>query len=142
MTAVRTGSCLCGAVRYKAATDTATLGACACDQCRRHTGSLLVGLGVMADAVRWDGVPATFRSSDWAERGFCPACGSTLFYRVTAGPMAGYTSLAAGSLDDLAGLSLGHEYFADACTAYSLAGDHARISRAETIAKFSGAGDA
>jgi hypothetical protein len=139
MTAPRTGACLCGAVRYAAATDAAGLGACACDQCRRHTGSLLVGLGVMADAVRWDGVPATYRSSGWAERGFCRDCGSTLFYRVTAGPMAGYTSLAAGTLDDLSGLSLTHEYFSDACTAYGLAGDHARISRADTIAKFSGA---
>lgn len=139
MTGTRTGSCLCGAVRYAAATDAAVLGACACDQCRRHTGSLLVGLGVMADAVRWNGGPATYASSDWAERGFCRDCGSTLFYRVTAGPMAGYTSLAAGTLDDLTGLALGHEYFADACTAYRLAGDHARISRADTIAKFSGA---
>ena len=139
MTVYRTGACLCGAVRFAAASDALVLGACACDQCRRHTGSLLVGLGVMADAVRWDGKPATYRSSDWAERGFCRDCGSTLFYRVTAGPMAGYTSLAAGTLDDLTGLSLGHEYFADACTAYRLAGDHARISRAETIAKFSGA---
>jgi hypothetical protein len=139
MTAARTGACLCGAVRYVAQTDATTLGACLCDQCRRHTGSLLVGLGVMGDAVRWDGAPATYRSSDWAERGFCPACGSTLFYRVTAGPMAGYTSLAAGTLDDTSGLVLTHEYYSDACTAYRLAGDHARITRAETIAKFSGA---
>ena len=142
MTGVRTGACLCGAVRYGAATDSTTLGACCCEQCRRHTGSLLVGLGVMAGAITWTGTPATYRSSDWAERGFCPTCGSTLFYRVTAGAMAGYTSIAAGTLDDTAGLVLGHEYFADACGAYRLAGDHRRITRAETIAKFSGGGDA
>lgn len=139
MTRHLTGGCLCGAVRYDLATDATALGACSCDQCRRHTGSLLVGLGAMADAIVWQGAPAVFRSSDWAERGFCGVCGSTLFYRVTAGRMAGYTSVAAGTLDSVAGLVLDHEYFSDACPAYVLAGDHARMTRAETIAKFTAA---
>lgn len=26
--------------------------------------------------------PATYRSSEWAERGFCPTCGTHLFYHL------------------------------------------------------------
>jgi hypothetical protein len=26
--------------------------------------------------------PSVYRSSDWAERGFCPACGTHLFYHL------------------------------------------------------------
>ena len=28
------------------------------------------------------GKPSTYRSSDWAERGFCPTCGTHLFYHL------------------------------------------------------------
>lgn len=36
--------------------------------------------------VRFSGAePRTFRSSDWAERGFCATCGTHLFYRLRQG---------------------------------------------------------
>lgn len=31
------------------------------------------------------GEPSRFRSSDWAERGFCPTCGTHLFYHLLPG---------------------------------------------------------
>lgn len=31
------------------------------------------------------GKPVTYQSSDWAERGFCPGCGTHLFYHLVPG---------------------------------------------------------
>jgi hypothetical protein len=138
----RTGGCLCGAVRYAIATDKTGLSGCSCEQCRRHTGSLLVALDVPAEAISFTaGEPAVYTSSGWAERGFCRDCGSTLFYRVTRGKMAGLTAMAAGTFDSLEGLHVTHEVFADGTGgAYALAGTHERLTGAETMAKYSGAG--
>jgi hypothetical protein len=138
----RTGGCLCGAVRYTIRSDKTDLGGCSCEQCRRHTGSLLVSLDGPGKAITFTaGEPAIYTSSGWAERGFCRDCGSTLFYRVTAGSMAGHTAMAAGTLDSLEGLSVGNEVFSDGTGgAYVLAGDHERLTGAETMAKYSGGG--
>ena len=138
----RAGGCLCGAVRYAIRSDKTGLGGCSCEQCRRHTGALLVSLDAPAEAITFTaGTPAVYASSSWAERGFCRDCGSTLFYRVTAGKMAGLTAMAAGTLDSLDGLKLDHEVFADGTGgAYCLAGEHERLTGEETMAKYSGAG--
>jgi len=138
----RTGGCLCGAVRYTIETEKMELGACSCEQCRRHTGSLLVSLDGTAETVRFTkGEPAVYTSSSWAERGFCRDCGSTLFYRVTAGKSAGYTSVAAGTLDSLDGLAVSHEVFSDGTGgAYTLAGEHQRLTGEQTMKKYAGGG--
>jgi hypothetical protein len=138
----RTGGCLCGAVRYTITTDKTGLGACSCEQCRRHTGSLLVTLDGPGEAITFtEGAPAVYPSSSWAERGFCRDCGSTLFYRVTAGKMTGWTAMAAGTLDSLEGLRIENEVFADGTGgAYVLAGAHERLTGEETMKKYSGAG--
>ncbi len=138
----RTGGCLCSAVRYTITTDKTGLGACSCGQCRRHTGSLLVTLDGPGEAITFtEGAPAVYPSSSWAERGFCRGCGSTLFYRVTAGRMAGWTAMAAGTLDSLAGLRIENEVFADGTGgAYVLAGAHERLTGEETMKTYSGAG--
>jgi hypothetical protein len=136
----RTGGCLCGAVRYTIDTENTGLSGCSCEQCRRHTGSLLVALDMPYEAVTFTkGRPAVYTSSSWAERGFCRDCGSTLFYRVTSGKMAGSTSMAAGTLDSLEGMRVEHEVFADgAGGAYALAGEHERLSGEETMKKYGG----
>ena len=48
--------------------------------------------------------------SDWGARGFCRACGTTLYWRMRD---RGVTSLAVGLLDDQAGLALTEEIFCD-----------------------------
>nr|WP_252865540.1 GFA family protein [Brevundimonas diminuta] len=60
--------------------------ACHCERCRRTSGgvSLSVDCG---DTVEVEGPLATYDSSDWAERQFCSACGSNLFWRLKAGGM-------------------------------------------------------
>lgn len=77
-----TGSCLCGAVTFTAEEVPEAMGACHCGMCRRWAGGPL--FAVEAAAVRFEGEDriGRYRSSDWAERGFCTTCGTNLFYRI------------------------------------------------------------
>jgi hypothetical protein len=77
-----TGGCQCGAVRYAIAAGPAKSTVCHCRMCQRATGNAFAPLfEVMADALTWQGMPATWASSDACERGFCAICGTPLFYR-------------------------------------------------------------
>ena len=100
----RKGRCLCGAVSYTAKGLGPELGVCHCGMCRRWSGGPL--FATSTEDLVWEGEDtiATYQSSEWAERGFCSACGSALFYRVTApGPYHGDTHLAFGTLDNQSG---------------------------------------
>ncbi len=140
---LREGGCLCGAVRYRARLACATFGACHCDDCRRWTGGALMTVRTEPGDVRFESAErlGVYRSSEWAERGFCTVCGSCLFYRITLteGPHAGSLHLAVGTLDDRSGLTLDEELFADRPgPAYAFVGEHRRLSAAETVAMFGG----
>jgi hypothetical protein len=135
----RTGKCLCGAVTFTADIEP-KLGACHCGMCRKWTGGVL--LTTDAKNLRFSGEDAItiYKSSEWAERGFCSRCGSSLFYRITApGKHEGATALAAGALDDLNGLPLKLEWFIDRKPdGYAFAGEHKQLTEAEVFAIFSG----
>ncbi|MFC3282131.1 GFA family protein [Litchfieldella rifensis] len=77
------GSCLCGAVSLTIMADNQEVGACHCNMCRIWGGGPLLALESVKE-VRIDGEDeiTVFRSSDWAERGFCRQCGTHLFYRL------------------------------------------------------------
>ena len=144
----RTGGCLCGAVRYEAVEATggapAGLGACHCEMCRRHTGGVMVSFNTGTDGLSFtrDAGLATYKSSDWAERGFCRTCGSSLFWRLTLdGPMQGLTMICAGTLDDLSGLALTHEVYVDhQPEGYAFAQETHRMTEAEVLAMVAGGG--
>lgn len=105
-----TGSCLCGAVRFELdATPTAPT-ACHCTQCRKQTGHYLASADVPKSAVRMTGTGAVawYRSSPKVRRGFCPVCGSTLFWEPAE---RDYTSVALGSIDGPTGLALERHIF-------------------------------
>jgi hypothetical protein len=133
----RTGKCLCGAVTFTADIEP-KLDACHCGMCRRWTGGVL--LTTMAKNLRFTGEDAItiYKSSDWAERGFCSRCGSSLFYRFTApGANEGMTALAAGVLDDTNGLPLSVELCIDRKPdGYAFAGEHKQLTEAEVFAMF------
>lgn len=137
MTNPGTGGCLCGAVRYTLAEPPTRYGACHCGMCRKFTGGIEFGLEVPPGGVTWQGEDniATYASSDWAERGFCKICGSSLFWRMTAeGPMQGLTSLSAGSLDSFDDLSFDTEVYIDAKPAsHAFAGERKRLTEAEVM---------
>jgi hypothetical protein len=131
---------MCGAVTFTAREVEPDGGACHCDMCRRWTGSFLITIS--SDDVTWTGEDkiTRYQSSDWAERGFCSVCGSSLFYRVTAeGPHFGTYHLGYGTVDDPSGVEIKVEYFIDRKPeAYALAGDRETLTEAEVFAKFSG----
>ena len=106
-----TGHCLCNAVTVTAKPIKPHLEACHCEMCRRWCGSAYIAVQSDAD-VSFTGEKhiTRYKSSDWAERGFCSQCGSNLFYRFT--PTGSYSFLA-GLFDDLGDMTLGEEIFVD-----------------------------
>ena len=133
-----TGGCLCGRVRYRLAEAPKGYGACHCGMCRKFSGGIELGAEVKPGGITWDGEEniGVYKSSDWAERGFCKICGSSLFWRLTMeGPMQGLLSLSAGSLDSLEGLEMNIEVYIDSKPAgHAFAGDHKRMTEAEVMA--------
>ncbi|MBL1377392.1 GFA family protein [Zobellella iuensis] len=75
------GKCLCGSIEV-VATDHNEVGLCHCSLCRRWSGGPMFAVHCGTDVVFSGGQPARYRSSDWAERGFCPQCGTHLFYHL------------------------------------------------------------
>lgn len=134
------GSCLCGGVRFEAEPQERESHACHCEMCRRWTGTAFVATPVPEAALRWQGAEniGVYRSSDWAERGWCMRCGSTLFYRVTAeGPEQGTHYLALGLFDDPDALPLASEIYIDRKPeSYAFAGERKRLTAAEVEAQF------
>lgn len=78
-----TGGCQCGAVRFAAAGAVEGADVCHCRMCQRAVGGPFMAVfQVAAEALTWTrGAPKTYRSSNLAERGFCEACGSPLYFR-------------------------------------------------------------
>jgi len=74
------GGCLCGAVRYRAASAPVRGVMCHCSMCRKHSGApALAFIHFPARSFTWTkGRPNRYRSSKIGERGFCASCGSTL----------------------------------------------------------------
>lgn len=77
------GSCLCGAVKVTAPKLSNSLGVCHCSMCRKWSGGPLMAVDAGTD-VTFEGNEniTVYNSSDWAQRGFCNKCGSSLFYRL------------------------------------------------------------
>jgi len=94
------GGCLCGAVRYRATVTPLRGVICHCSKCRRHSGApALAFVHFPIDAFAWTkGQPKWFRSSRYAERGFCATCGSTVAMREEV--LADRVLICVGSLDD------------------------------------------
>lgn len=131
-----TGRCLCGAVTLSVQSQNPRLRACHCDMCRQHTSGMFISVDTVPGTLEVRGPAQSFASSDWAERGFCGTCGSTLWYGTVHD---GMRHPAAGLFEaaDLGEMTL--EFFTDQCPqGYALSGDHRKLSTAETIAMFEG----
>jgi hypothetical protein len=76
------GQCLCGGVKFEADVNEHGFHVCHCDMCRAWASSPLFAVAV--DSITFDDEDSvsTYRSSEWAERGFCKQYGSSLFYRL------------------------------------------------------------
>ena len=111
------GRCLCGAVTFKGTWAPEPVRACHCGQCRRWSGH--VWAAAQAVDLTIGGEVKWFRSSAEAERGFCPDCGSSLFWRRQG---HGGIEVAPGAVDNPTGLRMaGHIYVADKGDYYDIA---------------------
>jgi hypothetical protein len=124
------GRCLCGAVTFTAEHVEYEHHACHCGMCRRWSGGSGF-LGAACTGVTFAGPVGRYASSAWAERGFCTACGTTLFYFLA--PAQSYI-LSVGAFDDQAPFRLVREIFIDKKPAgYAFAGEHERWTEQETF---------
>jgi hypothetical protein len=128
------GLCLCGAVTVTAP-DNPRVSVCHCGMCRRWSGgpNMVVHCG---PDVKIDGEEfvTAYRSSDWAERGFCLQCGTSLYYRIV--PSNEYI-LSAGLFQDQVPFELKAQIFIDDKPAfYAFVNETETLTGSEVFAKF------
>ncbi len=130
------GRCLCGAVEVRVDGDyLAAVGICHCGICQRWNGLVWGAFEAAAGAVTVTGDVATYASTSFAERAFCPACGTHLWLRNTDSDDADYELMPA-LFAEAAEFPLISEIYTDCAPANApLTGDHRRATRAEYEAK-------
>lgn len=129
-----TGQCLCGIVTFTAKMAETDYRVCHCAMCRRWAGGPLFAADAETVTFAGEDKIGRYRSSDWAERGFCTACGANLFYYLM--PAEQYI-LAIGAFDDAEAFRMASEIFIDNKPGgYAFAGDHPRLTEAQCMAKY------
>jgi hypothetical protein len=105
------GGCDCGAVRYRVQGRMRDSVVCHCGQCRRTHGHApgYSKARIAELATEGEGSLAWYASSKEAKRGFCRACGSSLFWRSRD---SDGISITAGSLKAPTGLKTARHIFA------------------------------
>ena len=91
---VRTGGCLCGAVRFSLRGDPEYVGRCHCADCRKESGSAFTVY------AQWpvEAFEISGEISSYDGRGFCPHCGSRLLNPLDPGDEL--IEIRIGSLDE------------------------------------------
>lgn len=129
------GGCLCGAVRFTAQPAKHDYGVCHCTMCRRWAAGPFMAIGC-SDTVKFESDDAVglYKSSAWAERGFCKTCGTSLFFKI-AGKSEYIVSSEA--FDDTSDFHLVSEVFIDEKPAhYAFANDTKKMTGPEVMALF------
>ena len=93
-----TGGCLCGEVCFEVTEASFQTDYCHCRMCQRMSGSVLTSWADFKDTKFrcTRGEIKYYKSSQYAERGFCANCGSTLVQRSLGGD---WVAVATGSFD-------------------------------------------
>ena len=131
----KTGKCLCGEVALVANTVELNVHACHCNMCRQWTGGPLLAIDCGND-VEFEGEASitTYSSSEWAERGFCSKCGSSLFYKLKQN---GQFIVPAGILNIESELVFDHQIFIDSKPSfYCFSNETKNMTGAEVFAQF------
>ena len=121
------GQCDCGKVSFEVEDVRKTVTVCHCGQCRRTSGHVWASTHAPFETLRFvsDEGLEWYRSSDWAKRGFCKFCGSSLFCRMNDEEGIG---IAAGCLAAPTGLEIGkHIFVKDKGDYYEIADDAPQI---------------
>lgn len=79
------GSCLCGAITFGIRLPTKWVAHCHCTRCQRaHGAAFVTWVGVEATQAEIDDARSSLRwhvADEGAQRGFCQACGSPMFFK-------------------------------------------------------------
>ena len=126
------GGCYCGKVRYRAKLVSSEITECHCSQCRKQSGHRYATTGTKSGDVEIEGAEniTWFRASSSAERGFCSACGSHLFWRSSTNDEM---AILAASIDEPTGLRLvGHIFVEDKADYYKITDGLPQFTRYDT----------
>lgn len=102
------GSCLCGNVMIVVSEAFSGMGYCHCTQCRKQSGHYWASATVPLSGISITGDVTWFAASPFAKRGFCPTCGSFLFWKADADDEIGFSL---GLIDGPTGLSMEKHIF-------------------------------
>jgi len=132
----KSGQCLCGKVSFEAQDVKVHHHVCHCGMCRRWVGGPAFAASVGSVAWHGEGNIKRYASSDWAERGFCGECGSSLFFYFKAGDQY-YINV--GAFDDESDFTLvGEIYVDEQPPGYRFADGLPRITGDDFLAQFGG----
>ncbi|VAW33316.1 Gfa-like protein [hydrothermal vent metagenome] len=134
------GSCLCKSVQVEAEVISHNVGVCHCRMCRKWAGGSLLAVET-SGVVNFKGEDniTSYKSSDWAQRGFCKNCGTHLFYHLLSNNQY---IIPAGLFDSDAGFVLGHQIFIEEKPGYyNFAEKTKKMTGAEAFKAFSHDGD-
>ncbi|MEH6565801.1 MAG: GFA family protein [Halopseudomonas sp.] len=95
-----TGSCLCGAIRYRISGPIGEIVHCHCVTCRKAHGAAFSSVAAVVDGhfeLQGAETLAHYRSSPDKARYFCSACGSQIYAKRDG---TGHLVLRLGTLDD------------------------------------------
>lgn len=110
---------MCGAVSFAVDGPMSQPVACHCVQCRKGSGHFNVSTNVRRADVTISGAPAWYAYKPGVRRGFCPVCGSQMFWEREGEDMI---SIDMGAFDDPTGVRIaGHIYTAEKGDYYEIA---------------------
>ena len=125
------GGCLCGAVRYRSASEPFDAGWCHCRICQLNSGTAAMAFACVKanDWIVEEGAAAirTFASSDKGRRTFCSRCGTPLLMTLADDPVVAFSL---GTLDHPDAIAPGfHIYWSSRVAWFNPDDDLPRYSR-------------
>ncbi len=102
------GQCLCRNVTFVLKAPPRDAGYCHCIQCRKQSGHYWASATVDLADINITGEVRWFAASDIATRGFCPTCGSFLFWK---GNDAAEIGFSLGLIDGPTGVTMEKHIF-------------------------------
>ena len=131
------GQCLCGVTTFNVELNN-DVHVCHCSICRRQTSGVIMTIDIKQGTLKFDQRDhlSVFNSSEWGERGFCNACGTTLFWRTKD---QSYCNINVFSLENIPeDLKLNLEIYIDNKPEfYSFNNETKKMTEAEVVALFS-----
>jgi hypothetical protein len=102
------GQCLCGNVTFQVHKTPLVTSYCHCSQCRRQSGHYWAAANVALSAITISGDVGWYAASAEARRGFCPTCGTFLFWQANG---ADDIAFSVGALDGPTGITMEKHIF-------------------------------